>query len=96
MPKIVTLGDMSSGHDACGPVPAVTGSEIFFVNNKNVVRVGDKYAPHGCIWHPTHSGVVTSGSSIVFSEGKAVALVGSSISCGDTSAQGDDLIEISN
>ena len=61
MPKATRLGDNDTGHDACGPTALVTASTDVIINGKGAGRVGDSYAPHGCIAHPTHSGVIASG-----------------------------------
>lgn len=69
MPKATRLGDNDTGHDACAPTALVTGSTDVIINGKGAGRVGDSYAPHGCVAHPTHSGVIASGSSSVYING---------------------------
>lgn len=63
MPKATRLGDNDTGHDACAPTALVTASTDVIINGKGAGRVGDSYAPHGCVAHPTHSGVIASGSA---------------------------------
>lgn len=79
---VARVGDMSSGHDACSPVPIVSGAGTVFVNKIPAARLGDPLSPHGCFIHPVHSGVVASGSSTVFVEGKPLARSGDTVSCG--------------
>lgn len=55
MPKATRLGDNDTGHDACAPTALVTASTDVIINGKGAGRVGDSYAPHGCVAHPTHS-----------------------------------------
>lgn len=58
------------------------------INGKGAGRVGDSYAPHGCIVHPSHTAHINSGSSTVFINGLAAARVGDAIDCGGTVATG--------
>lgn len=94
MPNATRLGDNDTGHDACGPTALVTASENVFINGKGAGRVGDSYAPHGCITHPSHSGVIASGSGSVFINGKAAGRIGDSVSCGGSVAQGSSNVII--
>ena len=98
-PLISVIGSMSSGHDACPPVPAITGTSLFDVNGKDVVLIGDHFQNHGCPDHPTHSGIVTTGSSLVDVDGIPVAIEGSQIGGGGCTsshvvAKGEELISI--
>lgn len=90
MPKIARVGDVSTGHDACPPVPITEGSPNVFINGKPVARVGDPFAVHSCKVHPPHIGHIASGSSNVFVNGKPVARVGDPVTCGGSIAQGSD------
>lgn len=99
MPDIAVIGSMSSGHDECPPVPAITGSDLMSVNDKPVVRIGDRFQTHACPNHDPHSGIVTTGSSIVSIEGIPVAFVGCQIGGGGCPsshviATGDELVSI--
>ena len=83
MPKATRLGDNDTGHDACAPTALVSASADVIINGKGAGRVGDSYAPHGCVAHPTHSGVIASGSSSVYING-----IGDPVSCGGSVAAG--------
>ena len=71
MPAATRLGDLDTGHDACGPTALNTASGNVIINGKGAGRVGDSYVAHGCVTHPSHSGVIASGSSSVFINGRA-------------------------
>lgn len=90
MSKATRLGDMDTGHDACSPTALVSASPDVFINGRAAGRVGDNYAPHGCVAHPAHSGVIASGSGSVFINGRAAGRVGDAISCGGSVATGSD------
>ncbi len=55
---------------------------------KGAGRVGDSYAPHGCIVHPAHTAHIASGSSTVLINGLQAARVGDPIDCGGSVASG--------
>ncbi len=82
MPAVSRLNDMSSGHDACPPVPAVSGSHNVNVNGRPVLRIGDIFAAHGCPVHPVHTPMITTGSTKVFVNGRAIARIGDQIGAG--------------
>ncbi len=88
MSNATRLGDMDTGHDACPPTALVTASSNVFINGRGAGRVGDSYAAHGCINHPSHSGVIASGSSSVFINGRAAGRIGDAVSCGGSVAEG--------
>lgn len=88
MPAQTRLGDLDTGHDACPPRPLATASGNVFINGKGAGRVGDTYAPHGCIIHPSHTGTIASGSSTVFINGMGAGRIGDPVSCGGSVAQG--------
>lgn len=94
MAAITRLGDSNTGHDACPPVPLVSSSGNVFVNGKGAGRVGDSYAAHSCVNHPSHSGAVASGSGTVFINGRAAARVGDAVSCGGTVAVGSPNVNV--
>lgn len=94
MSSATRLGDLDTGHDACAPTALVTASTDVIINGKGAGRVGDSYAPHGCINHPTHSGVIASGSSSVYINGKAAGRIGDPVSCGGTVAEGSSNVFI--
>lgn len=90
MSNVARVGDLSTGHDACPPVPITDGSPNVFINGKPVAREGDPFAVHGCIVHAPHIGYVASGSSTVFVNDKPIARVGDPVTCGGNIAQGSD------
>lgn len=71
--------DCCTGHDACAPVPLVECSPDVFINGKGAGRVGDGYAAHGCVAHPSHQDHISSGSSTVFINGIPAARVGDAV-----------------
>lgn len=94
MSNATRLGDLDTGHDACSPTVLITASSNVFINGKGAGRVGDSYAAHGCIIHPSHSGVVASGSRSVFINGQPAARIGDPVSCGGTVAEGSPNVYI--
>lgn len=94
MPQATRLGDNDTGHDACGPTALVSASSDVIINGKDAGRVGDSYAAHGCIVHPSHSGVIASGSGTVFINGKAAGRIGDPVSCGGSVAEGSSNVII--
>ena len=95
MPKVARLGDMSSGHDLCPGVPIVGNcSSDVMINGKPVALDGSVFAPHGCITHTPHSGVVIAADRGVKINGRHVACVGDAESCGGTIVTGSDDVSI--
>lgn len=90
MSKATRLGDMDTGHDACVPTALVSASSDVFINGRAAGRIGDSYAPHGCVAHPAHSGAIASGSGSVFINGRAAGRVGDPVSCGGSVAEGSN------
>lgn len=88
MSSATRVGDMSTGHDMCAGTSLSTGSSSVLINGKGAGRVGDTYAPHGCLEHSTHSDRISSGSSSVFINGVPAARVGDSVSIGGSVASG--------
>lgn len=86
----------SNGHDLCSPVYPAEGVDYVLVNDSPVCVVGNKMQPHGCIVHPSHQGVISTGSGIMFIDDKPVAFVTSEIDCQAESqiVQGDSLVQI--
>ena len=82
------LGDLGGPHDACGSRELVTASDNVFINGKGAARIGDSYAPHGCIEHPPHVGHLAAGSATVYINGRRAGRVGDAIDCGGSAAQG--------
>ena len=94
MAQTTRLGDLDTGHDACSPTALVSASPNVYINGRAAGRVGDSYAPHGCVAHPTHSGVIASGSASVYINGKAAGRIGDSVSCGGSVAVGSSNVMI--
>jgi uncharacterized Zn-binding protein involved in type VI secretion len=95
MPGIARLSDEA----VHGDVSAGTGAEAsttVFANGLAVHRYGDPWnsheVPKAGIGKETHEGLTISGgcSSTVSAEGKAVAMIGSTISCGAVINQGSE------
>lgn len=94
MSNATRLGDLDTGHDACPPTALISASTNVFINGKGAGRVGDSYATHGCVNHPSHSGVIASGSSSVFINGRAAGRIGDAVSCGGSVAEGSSNVFI--
>lgn len=94
MSNATRLGDLDTGHDACPPTALISASTNVFINGKGAGRVGDSYAAHGCVNHPSHSGVIASGSSSVFINGRAAGRIGDAVSCGGSVADGSSNVFI--
>lgn len=86
MPKVCRLGDLDTGHGCWPPRPNVQASSNIFVNGIGVHREGDGWATHCCL--TCHSGVLASGSSTVYINGKQCGRIGDPVSCGSTVAEG--------
>lgn len=78
---VCRLGDYSTGHEDYPPRPNIEASTTVFVNGLGVHCVGDAWATH-CD-ESCHGGVLQTGSSTVFVNGKAVGRIDDPISCGD-------------
>ena len=76
MPSATRQSDYCTGHDDCAPTPLVTFSPDVFINGRGAGRVGDLYAPHGCIVHPTHQDHISAGSGTVKINGIPAARIG--------------------
>lgn len=94
MSNATRLGDLDTGHDACPPTALNSASTNVFINGKGAGRVGDSYVAHGCVNHPSHSGVIASGSSSVFINGRAAGRIGDAVSCGGSVAEGSSNVFI--
>lgn len=65
--------------DVAGGV-LIEGSGDVFVNNRSLVRIGDRVSSHG---PSVHSGpIMVEGSATVFCNGKPVCRTGHKASCG--------------
>lgn len=88
MPAATRQGDNCTGHDACPAVPLVEYSQDVNINGRGAGRVGDHYAPHGCVAHSPHPDNIAAGSSTVFINGRPAGRVGDSVSIGGTVQDG--------
>ena len=79
MPALTRLGDKSSGHDSCAPMPLIEASGNVFIDGKGAGRLGDQYAAHGCIVHGSHQDTIAAGSPTVTINGRPAARVGDDI-----------------
>lgn len=79
MPAATRKGDNCTGHDACPAVPLAEGSPNVFTNGRPAGRVGDDYAPHGCLIHSLHPDHIAVGSSTVFINGRPAARIGDAV-----------------
>ena len=95
MPFVARKGDSSSGHDACPGVPIVGNvSSDVMINGKPVALDGSVFAPHGCIAHLPHSGVVIAADRGVKVNGRNVACVGDAESCGGSIVSGSSDVKV--
>ena len=85
---VTRLGDLTTGHKGFPSVPSVQASPNVFANFLPVVRQGDAFAVH-CTKH-CHQGVLASGSSTVYVNGKQVGRIGDRVSCSDQVASGSN------
>ena len=89
MAGVTRLGDMSTA-DPCGAPPRKNNeaSENVFTNNLGTHRVGDSWVEHACPSSSPHSATTVSGSNSVFVNGKKIARISDTISCGSTISEG--------
>lgn len=89
MAKLSRVGDTNQEGGAI-----MRGASTVFANSKQVGLQGSQLSDHGPYDEMTLSGhtgaTVSVGSPTVFAEGRAVARVGSSNSCGHSMIQGSD------
>lgn len=88
MPAATRRGDCCSGHDSCPPVPLVGCSPDVNINGLGAGRVGDAYSPHGCVAHPAHADLISSGSSTVFINGLPAGRTGDAVTLAGTVRDG--------
>ena len=77
MPELCTKVDLCQGHDGYPPRSFATFSPNITVEGFEVVRVGDKLHDHGC----SRVAVVETGCASISANGRAVASVGSRVTC---------------
>lgn len=94
MPMATRLGDNDTGHDACPPTALSSASGNVLINGKGAGRVGDSYVAHGCVTHPSHSGVIAAGSGTVFINGSPAGRIGDPVSCGGSVDEGSSNVQI--
>lgn len=90
MPAIHRHGpDICSGHQCWPPRGNAQGSENTFCNSAPIHRQGDGWQIHCC--PPLigcHGGVLSSGASRAYINGKQMARIGDPVSCGSTCGTG--------
>ena len=87
MPAIVRLNDMSTG--CCAPPRANSqGASKTLTDGKPTHCQGHAWMPHACPNSPPHGANTVNGSPKTIVEGRGVARVGDSISCGSSCATG--------
>ena len=94
MAVVARLFDSCTGHECFPPRSSTSGSDNVYINGIPAHRKGDSWSVHTCthpkVPHGTHSGVLKSGSSTVFANGKQLGRVGDSIDCGSSVASGSN------
>ena len=88
MPAQTRIGDHDTGHDACPSRNLAEGSGDVLINGIPAGRVGDNYVAHGCVIHPSHTGVIAVGSATVLINGRQAGRIGDPVSCGGNVAEG--------
>lgn len=88
---VTLLGHTCTGHGGFPPRPNDTANNFVFVGGIPVHCVGDHWVVHSD-GDSSHDGVLADGSSLWFIGGRAVGLIGSSISCGSAVAEGSDFV----
>ncbi len=94
MPAATRLGDSCTGHDGCGSTLLIECSPNVNINGKGAGRLGDSYAAHGCIVHPSHQDKIAAGSSMVFINGLPAARIGDAVSIGGSVRDGSNNVFI--
>ena len=101
MPDIaVEQLSITNGHDGCPPVNSNDGDSTLIINGRNVLTVGSMFNSHGSDDYGSHQGTVTTGSSVFFVNGKAVARVNDIVDAACPSSHhittGDATVNIDN
>ena len=91
MKAVVRIGDMSAGHGASPPRPALTGSVKVFADTIPMHRLGDIWAPHPVNAHADPNTLITASDKL-FADNIAVGQIGDLISCGDTAISGSSKV----
>lgn len=92
MPNVALIGSMTSGSCSAPPTAINQGSSNVFVEGAACAFVGCGIVPHPRPKQSPHGGAVSSGSPSVFVNGKPIARIGDSISCGDKIASGSGTV----
>lgn len=88
MPAAARKSDTCTGHADYPSRPSVQGSPDVFLEGLAALRQGDAWAVH-CNPEPLcHGGAQADGSSTVFVNGRPLARIGDSVSCGSSVATG--------
>lgn len=94
MANATRLGDLCTGHDACGAVPLQSASSDVIVNGKGIGRQTDTYSSHGCIIHAPHNDVIVGGSGSVYANGLPVARIGDGVEIGGSVMTGSNNVKV--
>ena len=90
MPPVTRLNDYCTGHDACPPMPQITGSDDVYVNVRPCGRLRDLYATHGCISHLPHNDFEIAGARTVYVNKRPIERIGDEVSLGGVVRDGSD------
>lgn len=86
--NIATITSISTGHGDWPSRSTSQGSSNVFAEGLGVHRKGDEWITHCNSQKVCHTGSASGVSKTVFCNGRGVARVGDSISCGDRIATG--------
>ncbi|MEY2875793.1 MAG: hypothetical protein RLZZ373_3164 [Pseudomonadota bacterium] len=87
MPSVSFDGCPCSGHGGFPPRSGSGTAGTVLVNGIPAMVQGDPYGVH-IFKKKFHAGSVAGGSATVFAEGRPLARIGDSVSCGSVIAQG--------
>ena len=87
MPGACRQGDVCTGHGCFPSRPNSSWSANLFINGLLSHRQGDSWQVHCCLV-VCHGGVLASGSSNTFVNGKQQGRIGDPVSCGSSVATG--------
>lgn len=101
MSSIAVVGSMTTGHDACPPVPVIEGIGWITIDGIPVTAVGCKCQGHSCEDHGYHAPIISDGAPFILAEGIRLARVGDPVQWGGCPsphriATGIDWISISD
>jgi uncharacterized Zn-binding protein involved in type VI secretion len=80
--------DVCTGHDGYRSRPATQGSPDTFINARAAHRQGDAWSTHCNV--SCHSGVLATGSTKCFVNGRPLGRVNDAVNCGSRVATGSN------